>query len=137
MSDFEKEKREAIEAGERAIQSLNSALESLNSAKNWGILDMFGGGFISTLVKHSKLDSAKDDMERAKIDLKSFSKELEDVNMAFNLDIEIGEFLTFADWFFDGFLVDWMVQDKINTAKENVQGAINHVEDIIGKLKEI
>ena len=43
--DIEKEKREAIEAGRRALSSLRTAKENLNSAKNWGLVDMFGGGF--------------------------------------------------------------------------------------------
>ncbi len=34
--DIEKEKREAIEAGQRALSSLRTAKENLNSAKNWG-----------------------------------------------------------------------------------------------------
>ena len=56
--DIEKEKREAIEAGQRALSSLRTAEENLNSAKNWGLVDMFGGGFFSTMLKHSKMDQA-------------------------------------------------------------------------------
>ncbi|MDO4650243.1 MAG: hypothetical protein Q4B26_16510 [Eubacteriales bacterium] len=48
--DFEKERREAIEAGKRALGSLRSARNNLDSAKNWGLWDMFGGGFISTVT---------------------------------------------------------------------------------------
>ena len=50
------EMREAILAGERALSSLRSAQEKLNSAGNWGLLDMFGGGMFSTLIKHSKMN---------------------------------------------------------------------------------
>ena len=38
--DIEKEKREAIEAGQRALSSLRTAEENLNSAKNWGLVDI-------------------------------------------------------------------------------------------------
>lgn len=48
--DIEKEKREAIEAGRKALNSLSAAKENLNSAKNWGLVDMFGGGFFSTML---------------------------------------------------------------------------------------
>ena len=48
--DIEKEKREAIEAGLRALDSLHAAENNLNSAKNWGLVDMFGGGFLSTML---------------------------------------------------------------------------------------
>ena len=122
--DIEKEKREAIDAGYRAINSLKTARDNLNSAKNWGLLDMFGGGFFSTMLKHSKIDQARQNMEQAKYDLRNFSRELNDVNMACDLHIDTGDFLSFADYFFDGFVVDWMVQDRINTAKRQVEEAI-------------
>ena len=99
--DIEKEKREAIEAGQRALSSLRTAKENLNSAKNWGLVDMFGGGFFSTMLKHSKMDQARQNMEQAKYDLRNFSRELNDVNMACNLNINTGDFLSFADYFFD------------------------------------
>lgn len=57
--DIQKEKREAIDAGRKAISSLETARDNLNSAKNWGLVDMFGGGFFTTMIKHSKIDQAK------------------------------------------------------------------------------
>ena len=65
---------------------------------------MFGGGFFTTMLKHSKMDQAKQNMEQAKYDFCNFSKELDDVNMACNLNIDTGDFLSFADYFFDGFV---------------------------------
>ena len=93
--DIEKEKREAIEAGQRALSSLRTAKENLNSAKNWGLVDMFGGGFFSTMLKHSKMDQARQNMEQAKYDLRNFSRELNDVNVACNLNINTGDFLSY------------------------------------------
>ena len=133
--DFEKEKREAADAGNRALRSLKAAQENLSSAKNWGIWDMLGGGFISTMAKHSKMDRAKENLAKARSDLKSFSRELQDVNMACHLDIETGDFLSFADWFFDGFVVDWMIQDRINQASRQVEEAIHRVERILKQLQ--
>lgn len=133
--DLEKEKREAMDAGNRALRSLKEAQNNLNSARNFGIWDMFGGGFISTMAKHSKMDRAKQNMEQAKYDLRNFSRELNDVNMACHLDIETGDFLSFADWFFDGFVVDWMVQDRINQASNQVAEAIRRVEGILRQLQ--
>ncbi len=133
--NLEKEKREAIEAGQRALRSLQKARENLNSAGNWGLVDMFGGGFFTTMIKHSKIDQAKQNMEEAKYNLRSFSKELNDVNMACNLNIDTGDFLTFADYFFDGFFVDWLVQDKINNAKSQVEETIRRTEAILRQLQ--
>ena len=93
MYDIEKEKREAINAGNRALNSLRTARENLNSAKNWGLADLVGGGFFTTMLKHSKMDQAKQNMEQAKYDLRNFSKELNDVNLACDLHMDTGDFL--------------------------------------------
>ena len=39
--DRNKEIREAIRAGERALDSLKEANRQLNSAGNWGLVDIF------------------------------------------------------------------------------------------------
>ena len=133
--DFEKERNEAIDAGERALSSLRAAREELRSAGNWGLLDLFGGGVISGLVKHSKMDNAQGYMEQAKRDLQGFSKELQDVNMTHNLNLNVSDFLTFADFFFDGLVADWLVQDRINETRDQVEDAIRQVEDIVRRLR--
>ena len=135
--DIEKEKREAIDAGRRAINSLKAARDNLNSAKNWGLADMFGGGFFTTMFKQSKMEQARQNMEQAKYDLRNFSRELNDVNMACDLNLNTGDFLSFADYFFDGFVVDWMVQDRINNARHQVEEAIRRTEYIINQLQHM
>ena len=135
--DIEKEKREAVEAGQRALQSLRYAQDNLNSAKNWGLVDMLGGSFLSTLAKHSKMERAQQYMEQAKYDLQNFSRELRDVNMACNLHIETNDFLTFADFFFDGLVADWLVQDRINNARSQVNEAIRRTEQILRQLQSM
>lgn len=130
-----REMQEAIAAGERALLSLRSAREKLNSAGNWGIFDMFGGGFISTIMKHSNMNEAQDIMENAKSDLLRFQRELKDVNIPLELRMEVGSFLSFADFFFDGFVADYLVQTKISDAKTQVSDAISKVERILDELK--
>lgn len=135
--NLEKEKQEAIDAGYRALRSLNVAKENLSSAGNWGLVDMLGGGFFTTMMKRSKMDQAQEQMDQAKYDLQNFSRELQDVTMNCDLNIEVGNFLSFADYFFDGFFVDWMVQDKINRAKDQVAEAIRQVEQVMDQLQAI
>lgn len=129
--------KEAMDAGERALATLKSAQEKLNSASNWGVFDMFGGGLFSTIMKRSKMSDAQNLMETAKMDLKLFQKELKDVNVPLDLRIEVGSFLSFADFFFDGFVADYLVQSKISEAKEQVSDAIFRVEQILRELRGI
>lgn len=131
----QKEIREAIQAGERALTSLGNAKEQLDSARNWGIFDMMGGGFFTSLVKHSKLDNASSYMEMAKADLQRFKKELGDIPDYEELKVDIGSFLSFADFFFDGLVVDYMVQSRINDTRDKVQTAIRKVEEMLTELR--
>ncbi len=135
--DLNKEVREAIDAGERALRSLRSAQDDLKSAGNWGVLDILGGGLISGIAKHSKINSASSHMEAAKQDLKRFQRELKDVTVYTDVNINVGDFLTFADFFFDGLIADFMVQSKISDAKSQVEQAIRHVESILRDLRRI
>ena len=134
MNNMDREIREAREAGARALNSLRQAQSLLNSARNWGLLDMFGGGFLSTMLKHSKMDDAKRCIQQAQWDLQAFSRELQDVNLP---EIDMGGFMTFADFFFDGFLADFLVQQKINQAREQVDRAIREVEAILRQLQTL
>ena len=130
-----REMQEAIAAGERALSSLRMAREKLNSAGNWGMFDMFGGGLFSTIIKRSKMSDAQNLMENAKSDLIRFQSELKDVNIPLDLRMEVGSFLSFADFFFDGFVADYLVQTKISDAKTQVSDAIYKVERILDELK--
>ena len=130
-----REMMEAIQAGERALNSLKTAQSQLRSAGNWGIFDMFGGGLFSSAVKHSKINDASRCVENAKRDLQIFQRELKDVDVPINLQMEVGSFLSFADFFFDGFLADYLVQSKIADARTQVDEAIRVVENILKNLR--
>lgn len=130
--DYVKEKMEAIYAGEKALDSLRDALQQLRGARNWGLYDILGGGFISSMIKHSKIDNARRYIEQAKYDLKVFNRELQDVSM--HLDIDIGSFLTFFD-LMDSFFVDLMVQTRISDAAYRVEEAIRKVESVLDRLR--
>mgnify|MGYP004493954005 CR=1 FL=1 len=59
MKDRNTEIREAIDAGNRAMDALDEALGHLKTARGLGIWDMLGGGFFSSFLKHSKMDDAQ------------------------------------------------------------------------------
>lgn len=136
MNEFMKQEvQEAVIAGEQALESLYQVREKLSSAKTWGFLDMFGGGGFTSFIKHTKLKDASRLMEQAKKDLQSFQRELEDVSVNLDLKMNISGFLTFADFFFDGLVADYLVQNKISNARQQVEDAIFQTETIVKQLK--
>lgn len=129
------ERLEAIKAGENALKSLRHAKASLSSARGWGIYDILKGKTITGLIKHSKLSSAKAEMEQAKWDLEKFNDELDDISGIGNLQVDIGAFATVADFIFDGLIADIYVQSKIKKALDAVNTAIKQVEDALRRIR--
>lgn len=135
--DQEREIKEAIYAIDTTLGYLNEAKGYLNSASNWGIFDMLGGGFFSTMIKRGKMNDANRCLEKAKRSVINTKKELNDINQTIDVDLEIDGFLSFADYFFDGLVADWMVQSKINSAQKQVDQAIEMLMEIRSTLSSI
>ena len=137
MKDRNTEIREAIEAGNRALDALNEAMGHLKTARGLGVWDMLGGGFLSSLLKHSKMDDAQQAMQYAQQELQDFSRELADVQMYVDVQVNFDGLTRFVDMFCDSFFVDWMVQDRINTARRQVDEAIRRTEYIVNQLQRM
>ena len=131
-----KEVDEAIYSGERATSSLEDMKGHLDSAIGWGTWDILGGGFISNMAKHSAIDNANEVAHKVQHLLKSFEKELADVNEFTDIKVNISGFATFADFFFDGFFVDLFIQSKIEDSLKSVDGALSRINSILIDLKK-
>ncbi len=132
MSDRDTERAEAIEAADNALEHLHRASDLLRSARSWGVLDIFAGGFISSLVKRSKMSDAEDELEEARAALRSFARELQDVDCSAHVDLDgiVGG----IDVFFDNPFVDLYVQGQIDDARHEVARAIRQVEAVRAQL---
>lgn len=130
-----KEIEEAILAGESVLPDLDQAISSLGSAEDWGLWDMFGGGLISGMVKHSHIDEAHDNVNRAQEKISHFKRELADVQRETDIQINIGGLATFADFFLDGLIADWIIQSKIEDSLAQVNHAKNTIVQAIRNLE--
>lgn len=112
-----KELKEAKEAANQVIIRIDAGLNQLKSASSWGILDIFGGGLLSSLVKRNKIGEANRSLEELSISLKSLNKELSDVDIS--LPDAIPDMLSdeLFDIVFDNIFTDIRVQGEI---KENL-----------------
>ena len=132
-----KELQEACAAGEEALSSLDVADDRLDEAENLGTWDMIGGGVFVTMMKHGKLDEAKDYVNQAQQAMSRFRTELTDVDLISQAQVSIGDFATFADYFFDGLFADLMVQDQIQQSRDSVVRAGQEVERVLSRLEEM
>ena len=132
-----KEAREALAAGQTALETTDRILSSLDSAEGWGTWDLIGGGLLSDMVKHGHLDEAQQQVENLQIQLRRFKTELTDVTISADLQVSIDGFLCFADYFFDGLFADWAVLGKINQSQTQVQNTKSQIEHVIGRLTDM
>lgn len=135
--DERKELLEAISAADNALRCLRAAGDCLRSAGNWGIVDLLGGGILSTFMKHSKMNSAEQQLSNARSALRRFANEVRDVDEALDVNIRADDFLSFADYFFDGVIADWMMQKRIGDAKAQVEEAIGKVSRLRARLQAL
>ena len=131
-----KEIAEAIHAGNQVLDLLNQALSSLESAESWGLFDIVGGGFISTMAKHSHLDTAQEHLAQLKLYMDRFRKEVADVKSIRIDDVKLSGGLTLADYAFDNVFMDLFIQSKISSSKDQVKDAIDTTTKILKVLKK-
>ena len=134
LESQKKELQEAISAGNAALSTTQQVLSSLDSAEGWGTWDLFGGGLVADLAKHSHLDEAQGAIEQLQSQLRRFKTELADVTIQTDMQVNVDGFLRFADYFFDGLFADWAVLDKINQSQSQVQNTKSQIASVLSRL---
>lgn len=130
-----KEIDEAIACGEEAIISIENTITELEKAEGWGIADIMGG-FASTAMSHNHVDEARRFAEEAQRKLSRLKREIADIIMMIGSEITVGSFDTFADYFFDGLIFDWVVQTDIGKSLDVVKNIKNQTDKAMSKLYE-
>ena len=109
---------------------LMAALGKLDSAKNWGIWDILGGGFLSTIIKHHRIDAARAHIEATRGMLFRLRRELDHANLGTIMETGPSGFAALADHLFDGFFADIYVQGKISAMRRDVEGVLRGLDRV-------
>ena len=132
-----RETEEALRAGREAHRQAQQVLDTLRSANGWGVYDLLGGGMISGLIKHSRMDKAQQQLEDFRRALERFNRELKDVRVQCSASVELSGFWRVADLVWDGFISDWTVLSKISDAKERVERTDEQLMQVMERLKQM
>lgn len=128
---------QAINLTNQLIGELDQAERQLSSARNWGFLDVLGGGLITDLIKHSKLNNAKIAMDRVNYLLQELRRVLGGISMAGDYSMNVGGFATFADFFFDSGIVDVYMTAKIMSSLNEVRNLKNRCYELRSRLSNL
>lgn len=127
---------QAMAAGNVALKVLSSVSRSLQSASSWGTLDMIGGGIVTSMAKHSKIDRARSQLARANAAVQEFQRLSRSVSVQIAAVIEMDGMTRFADFFLDDIFSDIAVQSKISRSRKSVAVASGQVRAVLGQLGE-
>lgn len=111
----------ALSLTDELINCLDDADRQLSSARNWGFLDVLGGGLIIDLIKHHKLNKASIAMEHVNSIMQELKQVLGAINIPDTYRLKVGGFATFADFFFDSGIVDIYMTAKIMSSLSEVR----------------
>ncbi len=128
---------QAINLTDQLISELDQAERQLSSARNWGFLDVLGGGFIIDLIKHSKLNNAKISMDRVNYLLQELKRVLGGISMPGDYSMNVGGIATFADFFFDSGIVDVYMTAKIMSSLNEVRNLKNRCYELRSRLASV
>lgn len=92
--------------------------------------------FISSFIKHSKLDDAELKLNRLRNSLERFSSELDDVRVYCNIDnVNCDELTKMFDIFFDNIFVDIYTLSRINDSKREIENIKEETKRIVKQLE--
>lgn len=137
LESQKKELDEAVSAGMAALRTAENVLAKLDDAHGWGTWDLIGGGLLTDMAKHSRLDEAQKEIEYLQSQLRRFKTELADVAIYADIQVSVEGFLRFADYFFDGLFADWAVLDHIEQSQEQMRSVKSQVQSVLYRLEEL
>ena len=135
MEERRREAQEAVSAGERALAAANEVVYSLEDSSDMATLDLFTDSFFVNMAKYSSIDEAQGHIERLRMALRRFDTELADVGDSLNVDI--GDFLGFADFFFDGLFTDLASKGRIDVTLDRAYDVEQRINSSLERLRAL
>ena len=124
----------AINMVNNLIPMVSDAERSFKSARNWGVVDIFGGGLVTDIIKHMHLNKASSIMSEINYRLRDLQQVLGNISIPVDYRMQMGDFATFADFVFDGALADIWMESKIMTSLDQVRQLKSKLETLRSRL---
>lgn len=120
-----------------ALSLLGYVEKHLKSARNWGVYDLFGGGFFVSWIKHGRIKKADALLEQVSLTLEDLQRALCEVYIGLEPQINISGFERFMDIAFDNVISDWLVQSKIVDSLSEVRQVQADIKEVLHTLDRL
>ncbi len=128
---------QAIDVGNQAASFASEVIFNLEKAEELFAWDILFDSMLVDFQKHDYLDKAQQAGEKLQQTLRRFRSELADVTIDENIDVVLDDFLSFADFFFDGLFSSIAVNDRIKKSKANVENARSKIYSTLRILQTL
>jgi len=138
LYSYNKELTDVDEVGAKCVKSLNDMVTYLKQAKQWGSWDMVGGRRArhAGYSKQAAIDKAKNISVWVKHELINLNKELKDIgHHKEHFQLNMDNFNSFTDIFFDNLISDWVIQQKIANTLSNTVSVRDRVVLILRSIQ--
>lgn len=138
MSDTNIEKRmeAALVIGKRTLESLRMAQNKLENIRNWEVRERSGKNLFASMMKNMKISDMQEDLVQAKNDVLQFQIVLKSISMPEEIKKVTRIFISFANFFLDGTIDEYLLKAEVNSVREQVEDAINDVEKVCEALEK-
>ena len=118
----------------------DEAEQLLKSARNWGFLNILGGGTYASLTKHSKLDRVAQLMKQINVLLRQFNTLMKDELIPADFPEENDNAGKMADIFIDNLAANTFTQITIFDLQDKIAGLQKQIQfakdNMLGLVKE-
>lgn len=122
---------EALLATGVARNAFDDVLKALSSAESWATFDLFGGGMLTDLAKHSHIDQAQRHMRAADAAVRHLKSELADVGHVGAVEsVGVTEGTRLMDYFFDDIFSAMSVRRSVVDSRARAERARESVQRI-------
>lgn len=127
---------EAVRAGQTALHLISELLDHLKWAENWSRVDLVDGSVFSDAEKYSALREAERQMQALGVQLKRFNKELQDVFVRANMEIQTDGWIQFADVFLDDLFSGIAMLNRVKNVQISVREIEKKIQGILNTLNQ-
>ena len=128
---------DVLQLGNALRWQLHHIMEILQSARNWGRMDLIGGGSISSALKRERMEETRKALAELDVILGYFRKKFRETPVVSKISYEEwGNDLFVADFLLDGFVIDALVQVDIVDCQAEMERLYEQTEMICKSLRQ-
>ena len=128
---------DVLQLGNALRWQLHRIMEILQSARNWGRVDLIGGGSTSSALKRERMEETRKALAELDVILGYFRKKFRETPVVSKISYEEwGDDLFAADFLLDGFVIDALVQVDIVDCQAEMERLYEQTERICKSLRQ-